>query len=59
MTAVLYTDLNCPFCYATEERIEALGLVDAVEWRGIEHEPTCRCRWTVTTRTSRRSSTTR
>jgi predicted DsbA family dithiol-disulfide isomerase len=39
MTAVLYTDLNCPFCYATEERIAALGLEDAVEWRGVEHEP--------------------
>ena len=39
MRAVLYTDLNCPFCYATEERIAALGLEDAVEWRGVEHEP--------------------
>jgi predicted DsbA family dithiol-disulfide isomerase len=39
MTAILYTDLNCPFCYATEERIAALGLEHAVEWRGVEHEP--------------------
>jgi predicted DsbA family dithiol-disulfide isomerase len=37
--AVLYTDLNCPFCYATERRLEALGAHDQVEWRGIEHEP--------------------
>jgi predicted DsbA family dithiol-disulfide isomerase len=37
--AVLYTDLNCPFCYATERRLDALGAHDLVEWRGIEHEP--------------------
>ena len=36
---VLYTDLNCPFCYATEERLEALGLEGEIEWRGVEHEP--------------------
>jgi predicted DsbA family dithiol-disulfide isomerase len=39
MGTVLYTDLNCPFCYATETRLEALGLQDRVEWRGVEHEP--------------------
>jgi predicted DsbA family dithiol-disulfide isomerase len=37
--AVLYTDLNCPFCFATETRLEALGAHDRIEWRGIEHEP--------------------
>jgi predicted DsbA family dithiol-disulfide isomerase len=37
--ATLYTDLNCPFCYATETRLEALGVADRVEWRGVEHEP--------------------
>ena len=36
---MLYTDLNCPFCYATEQRLEALGVQDRVEWRGVEHEP--------------------
>ena len=36
---MLYTDLNCPFCYATETRLEALGLQGRVEWRGVEHEP--------------------
>jgi predicted DsbA family dithiol-disulfide isomerase len=36
---VLYTDLNCPFCYATELRLEALDAHDLVEWRGVEHEP--------------------
>ena len=39
MEAVLYTDINCPFCYATETRLEALGVADLVEWRGVEHEP--------------------
>ncbi len=39
MKAVLYTDINCPFCYATETRLEALGVLDQVEWRGVEHEP--------------------
>jgi predicted DsbA family dithiol-disulfide isomerase len=39
MGVVLYTDLNCPFCYATETRLQALGLQDRVEWRGVEHEP--------------------
>ena len=39
MRAVLYTDLNCPFCYATERRLGALGVEHEVEWRGIEHEP--------------------
>ena len=35
----LFTDLNCPFCYATEQRLERLGVIDRVDWRGIEHEP--------------------
>ena len=39
MEVVLYTDLNCPFCYATEQRLEALDAHDLVEWRGVEHEP--------------------
>jgi predicted DsbA family dithiol-disulfide isomerase len=39
MEVVLYTDLNCPFCYATEQRLEALDAQDLVEWRGVEHEP--------------------
>jgi predicted DsbA family dithiol-disulfide isomerase len=39
MAVVLYTDLNCPFCYATEQRLGALDAHDLVEWRGVEHEP--------------------
>jgi predicted DsbA family dithiol-disulfide isomerase len=35
----LFTDLNCPFCYATEQRLEALGVAGQIEWRGVEHEP--------------------
>ena len=39
MAVRLFTDLNCPFCYATEERLLALGVDGAVQWRGVEHEP--------------------
>jgi predicted DsbA family dithiol-disulfide isomerase len=35
----LFTDLNCPFCYATEQRLERLGVNDRLVWRGVEHEP--------------------
>jgi predicted DsbA family dithiol-disulfide isomerase len=35
----LFTDLNCPFCYATETRLERLGVGDRITWRGVEHEP--------------------
>lgn len=36
---VFYGDLNCPFCFAQNERIVALGLPHLVEWRGLEHMP--------------------
>ena len=39
MAVFLYTDLNCPFCYATEQRLGALDAHDLIEWRGVEHEP--------------------
>ena len=39
MRVTLFTDLNCPFCYATELRLERLGVVDEIAWRGVEHEP--------------------
>ena len=45
MEVVLYTDLNCPFCYATELRLEALDAHDLVEWRGVEHEPDLPVPW--------------
>ena len=39
MRVTLFTDLNCPFCYSTEQRLEALGVSGQVAWRGVEHEP--------------------
>lgn len=39
MTAIAFSDPNCPFCYATEERLHSLGLAGRVEWRGVEHAP--------------------
>ncbi len=39
MTTTLYSDFNCPFCYVTEERLRALGAVDLIAWRGVEHAP--------------------
>lgn len=37
--AVLYSDPNCPFCYATEERLHAIAAGDRVVWRGVQHAP--------------------
>lgn len=43
MTGVtLYSDFNCPFCYATHERLANLGLHDRVRWRGVQHAPELR-----------------
>lgn len=39
MRVAFYGDLNCPFCFATNERLHTLGLADKVEWRGLQHEP--------------------
>jgi predicted DsbA family dithiol-disulfide isomerase len=39
VSVVLFTDLNCPFCYATEQRLEQLGVGERIAWRGVEHEP--------------------
>jgi len=39
MRVTLFTDLNCPFCYSTEQRLEQLGVGGRVTWRGVEHEP--------------------
>lgn len=36
---VLYSDFNCPFCYAMHERLHARGVMDTVEWRGVQHAP--------------------
>ena len=39
MPVTLFTDLNCPFCYATEQRLRQLGVSGQIAWRGVEHEP--------------------
>lgn len=39
MRVIAFSDPNCPFCYATEERLHRLGLAERVAWRGVEHAP--------------------
>jgi predicted DsbA family dithiol-disulfide isomerase len=36
---VVYSDFNCPFCYAMHERLHECGVFDLVEWRGVQHAP--------------------
>ncbi|MDH4153749.1 MAG: DsbA family protein [Nitrospira sp.] len=36
---VLYSDFNCPFCYALHERLHEMGLIEFCEWRGVQHAP--------------------
>lgn len=36
---VLYSDFNCPFCYAMHERLGALEGAGRVQWRGVQHAP--------------------
>jgi predicted DsbA family dithiol-disulfide isomerase len=36
---VLYSDFNCPFCYAMHERLQEYRILDQVEWRGVQHAP--------------------
>ncbi len=35
----LYSDFNCPFCYALHERLHDLVFIDRCEWRGVQHAP--------------------
>jgi predicted DsbA family dithiol-disulfide isomerase len=35
----LFSDFNCPFCYALHERLYALELLTRCEWRGVQHAP--------------------
>ncbi|WP_415062565.1 DsbA family oxidoreductase [Bdellovibrio sp.] len=37
--AILYSDLNCPFCYALEERLVGQHLLELVEWRWVQQAP--------------------
>ena len=34
---VLYSDFNCPFCYAMHERLHEMNLIARCEWRGVQH----------------------
>lgn len=36
---VLYSDFNCPFCYALDERLESMGRTNQIDWRGVQHAP--------------------
>lgn len=36
---LLYSDFNCPFCYALHERLQELDLLARCEWRGVQHAP--------------------
>ena len=36
---VLYSDFNCPFCYAFGERVIQLQAADRIAWRGVQHAP--------------------
>jgi len=35
----LFSDFNCPFCYALHERLHDLKLIGRCEWRGVQHAP--------------------
>jgi predicted DsbA family dithiol-disulfide isomerase len=39
ISVILYSDLNCPFCYAMHERLHEMNLLDRCEWRGVQHAP--------------------
>ena len=39
MPYILYSDFNCPFCYALHERLHDLALLDRCAWRGVQHAP--------------------
>jgi predicted DsbA family dithiol-disulfide isomerase len=34
---LLYSDFNCPFCYALHERLHEEHVLDRCEWRGVQH----------------------
>lgn len=36
---LVYSDFNCPFCYALHERLHDLNVIDRCEWRGVQHAP--------------------
>ena len=34
---LLYSDFNCPFCYALHERLYEENVLERCEWRGVQH----------------------
>jgi predicted DsbA family dithiol-disulfide isomerase len=34
---ILYSDFNCPFCYAMHERLHEMNVIGRCEWRGVQH----------------------
>lgn len=36
---VVYSDLNCPFCYALNERLGTWRDLEKITWRGVQHAP--------------------
>ncbi|HSF66684.1 MAG TPA: DsbA family protein [Nitrospiraceae bacterium] len=34
---ILYSDFNCPFCYAMHERLHEMNLLVLCQWRGVQH----------------------
>lgn len=37
MSCRLFSDFNCPFCYAMHERLHGLGLMPQISWHGVQH----------------------
>ncbi len=35
----LFSDFNCPFCYALHERLHRLDLMAQIRWQGVQHAP--------------------
>ncbi|TAJ25643.1 MAG: hypothetical protein EPO64_07710, partial [Nitrospirae bacterium] len=35
----VYSDFNCPFCYALNERLGTWGDLEKITWRGVQHAP--------------------
>jgi len=36
---VVYSDFNCPFCYALNEELHRLDIAERLSWRGVQHAP--------------------
>ena len=35
----LFSDFNCPFCYAFHERLDDMHLLARCDWQGVQHAP--------------------